>query len=152
MSHSTIRALAASIAALFVAACQSVPPIATPAAAANQRRSADAPMPQSVTLRTNVSNGIATISVVPDFRFIAPNGNAMVLRRELVSTNAAIAQTQISNATINIPSEAQEKGAVISGGWNCGVAQYYVRLRAYIIDADGNRSNAIEYTIHCNGG
>jgi len=28
----------------------------------------------------------------------------------------------------------------------------HVAADAYIIDADGERSNAIEYTIHCNGG
>jgi hypothetical protein len=114
---------------------------------------ASAPVLQAVTMRKDVPAGNGLIvSVVPDFHFIAPNGNAIVLRRELVETNGAIAQTQIMSETINIPAEAQRKGAVLSGGWRCGVAQYYVTLRAYIMDADGNRSNAIEYTIHCNGG
>ena len=114
---------------------------------------ASAPVLKSVTMRMNVPdrNGIV-VSVVPDFHFVAPNGNAIVLRRELVDTNGAIAQTQIASETINIPAEAQKRGAVLSGGWRCGLAQYYVTLRAYIMDSDGNRSNAIEYTIHCNGG
>jgi hypothetical protein len=50
------------------------------------------------------------------------------------------------------PPDVQKKGAVVSRGWHCGVAMYCVMLRGYIIDADGNRSNAIEYTLPCNGG
>jgi hypothetical protein len=92
------------------------------------------------------------LDVVPDFHFVAPNGNAIVIHRELVDTSGAIAQTQLRDATINIPAAAQKKGAVISGGWRCGTQQYYVTIRAFIIDSDGNRSNPMEYTIHCNGG
>jgi hypothetical protein len=116
-------------------------------------QSTSAPILQSVTIRKDVPTGTGGfVSFVPDFHFIAPNGNAIVLRRELVDTNGAFAQTQIRSATINIPAEAQKRGAVISGGWPCGTAQYYVTLRAYIMDAEGNRSNSLEYTFHCNGG
>ncbi len=152
MINRATRAVMAPIAAILLTACQSSAPITTPVPTANRADSGAAPILQSVTMRTNVPNGIDTVSVVPDFHFVAPNGNAIVLRRELVDTNAAIAQTQIRSETINTPAEAQKKGAVISGGWRCGVAQYYVTLRAYIMDADGNRSNTIQYTIHCNGG
>ena len=111
-----------------------------------------APLLQGITARTNVKAGLTSVDLVPDFHFIAPNGNAIMLRRELVDTSGAFAQTQIQSATINIPAAAQKRGAVISGGWRCGTQVYYVTLRAFIIDADGNRSNAITYTIHCNGG
>ena len=111
------------------------------------------PVLQDITWRDNVKlrNG-NTVDLVPDFHFLAPNGNAVVLRRELVTTSGAFSQTQIANATINIPAEAQKKGAVLSGGWQCGTNQYYITLRAFVMDADGNRSNAMRYTIHCNGG
>ena len=145
------RTVTVSIATIVLAGCQSSAPISTPAPTAN-RAGSGAPILQSVSIRTNVSDGLGTVSVVPDFHFIAPNGNAIVLRRELVDTNGPFAQTQIRSETINTPAEAQKKGAVISGGWRCGVAQYYVTLRAYIMDADGNRSNSLQYTIHCNGG
>jgi hypothetical protein len=137
---------------IVLVACQTPSAKSTPVVAAPQS-AASAPVLQSVTMRMNVpaGNGLV-VSVVPDFHFIAPIGNAIVLRRELVDTNGAIAQTQISSETINIPAEAQKRGAVLSGGWRCGVAQYYVTLRAYIMDSDGNRSNSLEYTIHCNGG
>jgi hypothetical protein len=111
------------------------------------------PVLQDITWRDNVKlcNG-NTVDLVPDFHFLAPNGNAVVLRRELVTTSGAFSQTQIANATIDIPAEAQKKGAVMSGGWQCGADQYYITLRAFVMDADGNRSNAMRYTIHCNGG
>jgi hypothetical protein len=108
---------------------------------------------QSISWRGYVRAPNGTImDVVPDFHFMAPRGNAIVLRRELVDTSGAFSQTQIASATINIPAEAQKKGAAISGGWRCGVSQYYITLRAFVMDADGNRSNALRYTIHCNGG
>jgi hypothetical protein len=146
------RTLAASIAAIVLTACQTSAPIIAPAPTSNRADTGAAPILQSVTMRTNVSDGIGTVSVVPDFHFIAPNGNAIVLRRELVDTNGPFAQTQIRSETINTPAAAQKTGAVLSGGWRCGVAQYYITLRAYIMDADGNRSNSVQYTIHCNGG
>jgi hypothetical protein len=142
------------VAVTALTACQSTASVTkadpAPLSAAH---SAAAPVLQAVTIRENVSNGFGgVVSFVPDFHFIAPNGNAVAVVRELVATSGAIGQTQIQNGTINIPSDVQKKGAVVSGGWHCGVAMYYVTLRAYIIDADGNRSNAIEYTMHCNGG
>jgi hypothetical protein len=112
-----------------------------------------APILQSVTVRTDVPDRYGHIVYsVPDFHFVAPTGNAIFLRCERVDTSGAISQTNINSTTITIPAEAQKRGAGISGGWRCGVAQYYVTLRAFIMDADGNRSTAILYTIHCNGG
>jgi len=55
-------------------------------------------------------------------------------------------------SAVAIPADAQKQGAVFSGGWNCNTNPYYVTLRAWIMDADGNRSNEVQYTIHCNGG
>ena len=90
-------------------------------------------------------------TIIPEFHFVAPNGNAVLLHRELVTTSANHLTLNPSEA-INIPAEAQKQGAVISGGWNCNTNPYYVKLRAWIMDADGNRSNEVQYTIHCNGG
>jgi hypothetical protein len=115
--------------------------------------SRSAPVLDAITARYYVRNTQGVVlDIVPDFHFHAPNGNAIVLHRELVATNGAIGQTQITNATINIPSDGQKNGAVISGGWRCGVPVYYVTMRTVILDADGNRSNTLTYTIHCNGG
>jgi len=125
--------------------------VKTPQAAAPQ--SPNAPVITDITARTKVILNNGTImDVIPDFHFIAPNGNAIVIHRQLIETSGAIAQTQLRDAAINIPAEAQKKGATISGGWRCGTQQYYVTIRATILDADGNRSNPMDYTIHCNGG
>ena len=113
----------------------------------------NAPILQAITVRTAVSNGRGVIfDVVPDFHFIAPNGNAILVHRELIDTNGNLGRIRLNDGQITIPAAAQKKGAVQSGGWQCGIAQYYVTIRAVIMDADGNRSNPMEYTIHCNGG
>ncbi|MDR3528447.1 MAG: hypothetical protein P4L57_14340 [Rhizomicrobium sp.] len=124
-----------------------------PDANAIRPSSKDAPVLEAITTRYSVRapNGVV-LDAIPDFHFHAPNGNAIVLRRELIATNGAFAQTQIANATINIPPAGQKGGAVVSGGWRCGTGIYYVTMRAFILDADGNRSNSLTYTIHCNGG
>jgi hypothetical protein len=112
----------------------------------------EAPVLQSISARVNVRlpNG-ETVDIVPDFHFIAPKGNAVVLHRELVETSrAGLGINPV--APIAISAEAQKQGAVVSGGWRCRVGQYYVRLKAYIIDTDGGHSNTVQYTIHCNGG
>jgi hypothetical protein len=94
---------------------------------------------------------VTTELIIPDFHFIAPNGNAVLLHREVVETSANNININPS-APINVPADAQKRGAVISGGFNCNTGQYYVTMRAYIMDADGNRSNSVQYTVHCNGG
>ena len=109
------------------------------------------PVITGMTARLGVQIGNATNQIIPDFHFIAPNGNAVLLHREMVETNANNVHVNPS-APINIPADAQKHGAIISGGWSCNLGQYYVKMRAFIMDADGNRSNEIRYTIHCNGG
>jgi hypothetical protein len=94
---------------------------------------------------------VTTEMIIPDFHFVAPNGNAVLLHREIVDTNANNFHINPS-APINISADAQKRGAVISGGFNCNAGQYYVTMRAYVMDADGNRSNSVQYTVHCNGG
>ena len=94
------------------------------------------------------SNGMR-VDVMPQFHFIAPNGDAVLLRRELVETDSAITQAGIRNAPIAIAPAEQRTGAVIKGGWPCGPGRYHVTLRAFLEDARGNRGNAIQYTIHC---
>lgn len=90
-------------------------------------------------------------TIIPEFHFVAPKGNAVLLHRDLVETSANNYHFNPATA-INVPADAQKKGAVISGGWSCNQGRYYTTLSAYIMDADGNRSNAVQYTVHCNGG
>src|SRR5215471_7951825 len=107
-----------------------------------------APIITSITARANVMlpNG-TTVDIVPEFHYVAPNGNALVLHREIVDTNNTL--VRVNNAApINAPPDAQKRGAVITGGWRCGSSQYYVTMKAFVMDADGNRSNTVQYTIH----
>jgi hypothetical protein len=113
----------------------------------------DAPIIQSISARTDVRlpNGLM-FDIVPDFHFVSPKGNAIVIHREVVDSNAP-AQVHLNPAeVITTPPDAQKRGAVVSGGWRCGPAQYYVTVKAVIMDADGDRSNEVKYTVHCNGG
>lgn len=94
-----------------------------------------------------------TETIIPEFHFIAPNGNAVLLHREIVESSSESNNRNFNaSAPINIPAEAQKRGAVLSGSWGCGSAQFYTTVSAYIMDADGNRSNTVRYTVHCNGG
>jgi len=89
--------------------------------------------------------------IVPEFHFVAPNGNAIILHSDLVATSANSFHLTPSVA-INVPAEAQKRGAVITHGMTCGQAPFYATMTAYIMDGDGNRSNSVQYTLHCNGG
>lgn len=110
------------------------------------------PVLQSISARLGPEIlNVKTETIIPDFHFVAPNGNAVLLHRDVVDTNAN--NIHVNPATpINVPADAQKRGAVVSGGWKCDAGQYYVTMRAFIMADDGNRSNSVQYTIHCNGG
>ena len=109
------------------------------------------PIIQSISAHIPDTGTLIKVSrIAPEFHFVAPNGNAVLLHREIVDTNAN--RSNVTSAPITIPAEAQKRGAVISGGWRCNVGQYYVTMKAYVLDSDGNRSNTVQYTVHCNGG
>jgi hypothetical protein len=109
------------------------------------------PIIQSITAQIPTRGAVTANVIIPEFHFVAPNGNAVLIHRELVATSANNVHVNPS-APINIPADAQKQGAVVSGGWNCNTNAYYATLRAWIMDADGIRSNEVQYTIHCNGG
>lgn len=109
------------------------------------------PVLQSITATYNtVGQTGARFDIMPHFHFRAPGGNAVTLRRELVETDSAITQEGIRSADLHIPAAEQRAGATINGGWVCGPGRYHVTLRAYLVDAQGNRGNALQYTLHCN--
>ena len=93
----------------------------------------------------------AAVETVPDFRVTGQKGN-LVIRRELVESDGASGLTQAASYAMDISADAHPDGVLPSGGWVCGVARYFITLRTYVIDPDGRRSNALRYTIHCNGG
>jgi len=135
-----------------VPVANSVPPTMTAVQPINPAASKPGgPVIQSISAQIPSRGALTANLIVPEFHFVAPNGNAALIHRELVATSASNIQFPASIA-INIPAAAQKQGAVVAGNWNCNTNPYYVTLRAWLMDTDGNRSNEVQYTIHCNGG
>jgi hypothetical protein len=88
--------------------------------------------------------------VINEFHFHDPDGDVRFIHRELVETNGP--DKTIVDGVIRLPAAMQQRGAVHAGQIRCGPNSYYIKLRAYLIDAAGNRSNTMDYTVHCNGG
>jgi hypothetical protein len=107
-----------------------------------------APVLDSISLRKAMERYPA---IYPEFHFHAVDGNVNAIHREIISSTAPIPLNFMSDARIIISADQQKKGAVYVGGWKCGPEIYDVTLKAYLIDENGNRSNAMEYSIHCGG-
>ena len=106
------------------------------------------PVLEAITQRQIMEGGYPVI--IPEFRFHDADGDVRFLARELVATNGPHERTQ--GTAINFPAALQQRGAIFAGRWSCGPNVYYARMHAYLIDQAGNRSNAMDYMIHCNGG
>ena len=94
----------------------------------------------------------APMDVIPDFRVTVMRSPVVMRRRELVNSDGAFKDTQAASYAVDIPAGSLQNGVIASGGWDCGSAKYFITMRSYVIDADGKHSNALRYTIHCNGG
>jgi hypothetical protein len=106
------------------------------------------PVIDSVTMRKELQR---YETIYPDFHFHDPSGAVHFIHRELIATNSPKPLT-VRDGVIDISPEQQMKGAVYTGGWPCGPESYYVTLQAFVMNLDGQKSNVVEYTIHCNGG
>jgi hypothetical protein len=114
---------------------------------------ADAPILEWVRGRSSVHTADgAVVDVIPDFHIAAAKANLATRRRELVASDGAFADTQAASYAVDIPATLPDDGILAAGGWECGASKYYITLRAYVVDAEGRRSNALRYTVHCNGG
>ena len=134
--------LSVTVLALALASCaQSVaPPVASGVGTP--------PVLDAITFRHANRDGFQ--DVIPEFHFHDAEGDVRFIARELVSTNGPYERTQ--GAPIDLPADLQRRGAIFAGRWPCGANVYFATLRAYLIDQAGNHSNAMNYTIHCNGG
>jgi hypothetical protein len=108
----------------------------------------DGPVLEAITQRQVV---LRYPVVYPEFHFHDINGNVRLIHRQLISTNAPHLNLN-ADGVITISADQQRKGAVFVGEWNCGPESYYATIEAYLMDLDGKRSNALQYTIRCNGG
>jgi hypothetical protein len=106
------------------------------------------PVIDSVSMRT-VTQRYQTI--YPEFHFHDPSGTVRFIHREITATNSPKPLT-IRDGVLNISAEQQIKGAVYTGGWTCGPESFYVTIQAFVMNLDGQKSNVVEYTLHCNGG
>lgn len=146
------RLITMALAAAALQACQttSVPVAPTAAPAGNSP-----PVLESITLRHNVRVGTGrTFDVAPDYHFSDADGDVVMVMREIVETNGSIDKRRSQPTTpVYTDAKFQKAGAVFNGGgWICGPAVYYVKMRSWMVDSAGNRSEAHEYVIHCNGG
>jgi hypothetical protein len=86
--------------------------------------------------------------IYPTFYFHAPEGDVIEVHREIVA-----ASTEHPNfnpvSRINIDPMQQRQGAVWVGGWGCGPNASTTTIRAYLLDARGNHSNTVDYTVVC---
>jgi hypothetical protein len=106
------------------------------------------PVIDSVTMRTEMQRYQA---IYPEFHFHDPSGSVHFIHRELVATNSPKPLT-VHDGVIEISPEQQMRGAIYNGGWPCGPESYYLTIQAYVMNLDGQKSNVVEYSIHCNGG
>jgi hypothetical protein len=90
-------------------------------------------------------------TIYPDFHFHDPSGTVRFIHRQVTATSSPKPLT-VRDGVIDISPEQQMRGAVYTGGWPCGPESYYVTLQAFVMNLDGQKSNVVEYTIHCNGG
>lgn len=119
--------------------------IATTAMASAQNTG---PVIDSVTMRTEMQR---YETVYPEFHFHDPGGTVRFIHREIVATNSPKPLT-VRDGVIDISPERQMQGAIHTGGWPCGPETYYLTIQAFVMNLDGQKSNVVEYTIHCNGG
>ena len=106
------------------------------------------PVIDSVSLRKEMQR---YETIYPEFHFHDPSGTVRFIHRELTATSSPKPLT-VRDGVIDISPEQQMKGAVYAGGWPCGPESYYLTIQAFVINLDGQKSNVVEYTIHCNGG
>ena len=106
------------------------------------------PVIDSVSMRTEVRR---YETIYPEFHFHDPSGTVRFIHREITATNSPNL-LKVQDGVIEISAEQQRRGAVYTGGWRCGPESYYVTIQAFLMNLDGQKSNGVEYTIHCNRG
>ena len=94
----------------------------------------------------------APMDVIPDFHVTIMRSPVVMRRRELVNSDGDLKDTQAASYAVDVAPGSLQNGVIASGGWECGTSKYFITMRSYVIDADGKHSNALRYTIHCNGG
>jgi hypothetical protein len=106
-----------------------------------------APTIKSVDLKYDSSSGHMVIYQY--FHFIDPDGDTNYIKYELISVSPAVTVNIISGA-VKVSSQDQMAGATYYGTWTCNNnTKFSAELRATMSDAQGNRSNSVDYTMYC---
>jgi hypothetical protein len=131
MSRTALFAIISAVASTVVASAQNTGPVI-----------------DSVSMRTQMQR---YETIYPEFHFHDPSGTVRFIHREITATSSP-KSLKVHDGVIDISPDQQMRGAVYTGGWPCGPESYYVTIQAFVLNLDGQKSNTVEYTIHCNGG
>ena len=110
-----------------------------------------APHVDSLTLsQDRTPNGVF---VVREFVFHSPKGNASTMHFDIISTSSPAPNLRTVEGKIMSSQDQQQRGAIYIQRFNCGPFRnpYSVVLRGTMIDADGEKSNTIDFTVRCPG-
>jgi hypothetical protein len=113
--------------------------------------SENAPHIDSLTL--SQQRGPNGVFIAQEFLFHSPKGNGATLHFELVSISSPAPDVRFTDWTVMASEDLQRRGAVEVTRTNCQPVRmpYSVVKRAVLMDADGEKSNTVDYTIHCPG-
>jgi hypothetical protein len=111
----------------------------------------DAPHLDALTLSPGSRDGMP--SVIQQITYHAPKGNAVTMHFEIISISSPAPDFGASDIRIAAPAARQQAGTYMMVNSGCGrfPSPYSVVKRVVLIDTDGKRSNAIDYSVKCNG-
>jgi hypothetical protein len=93
------------------------------------------------------------VFVVREFVFHSSKGNASTMHFDNISTSSPAPNLRTVEGKIMSSQDQQQRGAIHIARFNCGPFRnpYSVVQRATMIDADGEKSNTIDFTVRCPG-
>jgi hypothetical protein len=85
--------------------------------------------------------------------FHSPKGNASTMHFDVISTSSPAPNIRTNDGKIMAAPDQQQRGAIHLQRFNCGPFRtaYSVVQRGTMIDADGEKSNTIDFTVRCPG-
>lgn len=113
--------------------------------------SENAPHIDSLTISEDrTPNGVA---ITREIVFHSPKGNASTMHFDIISTSSPAPNIRTNDQKIMTSPDQQQRGAIHVTRFNCGPFRtpYSVVQRGTMIDANGEKSNTIDFTIKCPG-
>jgi transglutaminase-like putative cysteine protease len=91
--------------------------------------------------------------VTREITFHSPKGNAATMHFDVISTSSPAPNIRTNDGKIMSSPDQQQRGALHIQRFNCGPFRtaYSVVQRGVIIDADGEKSNTVDFTVRCPG-